>query len=107
MTVSKAKQNSELEKNHYQVNLHLDLSELIPFSEKIGFRYCCHKSQRLEAGVSYRRLRNEVGRQHNWIVNRVDELTNFRQMKREFPDKKVQTKKAILQAVEELKVKEG
>ena len=106
-TLSKTKQHSELEKNHYQVNLHLDLSELIPFSEKIGFRYCCHKSQRLEAGVSYRRLRNEVARQHNWLVNRVDELTNFRQMKREFPDKKVQTKKAILQAVEELKVKEG
>ena len=106
-TLSKAKQHLEIEKNNYQVNLHLDLSELIPFSEKIGFRYCCHKSQRLEAGVSYRRLRNEVSRQHNWLVNRVDELTNFKESKKEFPEKKVATKKAILQAVEELKEKEG
>ena len=106
-SLSKAKQHIDLEKNHYQVNLHLDLSELIPFSEKIGFRYCCHKSQRLEAGVSYRRLRNEVARQHNWLVNRVDELTNFKNLKREFPTKKVPTKKAIIQAVEELKEKEG
>jgi DNA-directed RNA polymerase II subunit RPB2 len=106
-TLSKAKEHLELEKNHYQVNLHLELSELIPFSEKIGFRYCCHKSQRLEAGVSYRRLRNEVERQHNWLVNRVDELTNFKNLKREFPNKKVPTKKAILQAVKELKEKEG
>ena len=106
-TLSKAKQHFEIDKNNYQVNLHLDLSELIPFSEKIGFRYCCHKSQRLEAGVSYRRLRNEVARQHNWLVNRVDELTNFKETKKEFPEKKVGTKKAILQAVEELKEKEG
>jgi hypothetical protein len=106
-SLSKAKQHIDLEKNHYQVNLHLDLCELIPFSEKIGFRYCCHKSQRLEAGVSYRRLRNEVTRQHNWLVNRVDELTNFKNLKREFPNKKVPTKKAIIQAVEELKEKEG
>ena len=106
-TLSKAKQHLEIDKNNYQVNLHLDLSELIPFSEKIGFRYCCHKSQRLEAGVSYRRLRNEVARQHNWLVNRVDELTNFKETKKEFPEKKVGTKKAILQAVEELKEKEG
>ena len=106
-TLSKAKQYLEIEKNNYQVNLHLDLSELIPFSEKIGFRYCCHKSQRLEAGVSYRRLRNEVARQHNWLVNRVDELTNFKESKKEFPEKKVGTKKAVLQAVEELKEKEG
>ena len=44
----------------YQLTLHLDINELISFSEKIGFRYCCHKSQRLEAGVSYKRLKNEV-----------------------------------------------
>ena len=71
------------------------MDELIPFAEKIGFRYCCHKSQRLEAGKSYKRLRNEVVRQHNWIVNRVDELTNFTRIKKEDPLKKVQTKKQL------------
>jgi DNA-directed RNA polymerase II subunit RPB2 len=91
---------------HFQSTLHLDISELIPFSEKIGFRYCCHKSQRLEAGVSYKRLRNEVVRQHNLLVARVDEITNFSKLKQEFPTKIVPTKRAICQAVKELKMKE-
>ena len=92
---------------HYEIFLHLDINELINFSEKVGFRYCCHKSQRLEAAVSYRRLRNEVTRQHNWIVNRVDKITNFKKIKTENPKKIVSTKKAILQATEELKKTEA
>jgi intein/homing endonuclease len=107
-TYSKAK-NAEKEKENdndneksYQLTLHLDIDELIPFHDLIGFRYCCHKSQRLEAGVSYKRLRNEVTRQHNWLVAKVDELTNFSQIKKEFPDKIVPTKKAIEQALLEL-----
>jgi DNA-directed RNA polymerase II subunit RPB2 len=87
----------------FQLTLHLDIDELIPFHDKIGFRYCCHKTQRLEAGVSYKRLKNEVVRQHNWIVAKVDELTNFSEIKKENPTKIVATKKAIEQAVEELK----
>jgi len=100
------KKKLELENKHYELLLHLDISELIPFSEKVGFRYCCHKSQRLEAAVSYRRLREEVARQHNWLVNRVDEITDFKKIKTENPSKIVQTKKAILQAVKELKISE-
>lgn len=91
----------------YQLTLHLDMEELIPFYEKIGFRYCCHKSQRLDAAVSYKRLRNEVVRQHNWLVNKVDEITNFSKIKKENPNKNVPTKKAIEQAVNELKSKEA
>jgi hypothetical protein len=87
--------------------LHLEIDELISFSEKIGFRYCCHKAQRLEAGVSYRRLRNEVIRQHNWIVERVDQLTNFSKIKAENPKKNIPTKEAIIKAVEELKLTEA
>jgi hypothetical protein len=60
----------------------------------------------LEAGVSYKRLRNEVTRQHNWLVNRVDEITNFKQIKTENPNKIVHTKESIKQAVEELKKNE-
>ena len=84
----------------------MDINELIPFHEKIGFRYCCHKSQRLEAAVSYKRLRNEVVRQHNWLVAKVDELTHFSEIKKENPDKIVPTKKAIEQAVKELQLTE-
>jgi DNA-directed RNA polymerase II subunit RPB2 len=91
----------------FQLTLHLPIEQLIPFSEKVGFRYCCHKSQRLEAGVSYRRLREEVTRQHNWMVNRVNEITKFKEIKEKTPDKIVPTKKAIIQAVEELKKTEG
>ena len=100
---SKKKTENIQENKSYQSTLHLNIDELIPFAEKIGFRYCCHKSQRLEAGVSYKRLRNEVVRQHNWLVNKVDELTHFSEIKKEFPDKIVHTKDAILKAVDELK----
>jgi len=111
LTIQKPKQTTLSKKSSsdtksYQVTLHLDMDELIPFHEKIGFRYCCHKTQRLEAAVSYRRLRNEVKRQHDWLVNRVDEITHFSEIKREQPDKTVPTKKAIQQAVDELNILE-
>ena len=94
--------DSEKSSRNYEMILHIDISSLISFSEKVGFRYCCHKSQRLEAGISYRRLREEVARQHNWIVKRVDEITKFSEIKKENPSKIVGTKKAIAQAVDEL-----
>jgi DNA-directed RNA polymerase II subunit RPB2 len=101
------KDKSDATNRSFQLTLHLPIEQLIPFSEKIGFRYCCHKSQRLEAGVSYRRLREEVCRQHNWLVNRVDEITHFKEIKSKNPDKIVPTKSAIIKAVEELKKAEG
>jgi DNA-directed RNA polymerase beta subunit/intein/homing endonuclease len=103
-TSSKNKSSSDPNKKSFQLTLHLDIEELIPFHDKIGFRYCCHKSQRLEAAVSYKRLRNEVVRQHNWLVAKVDELTKFSELKKENPDKIVPTKKAIEQAVAELQL---
>jgi len=111
VTIQNLKETSHSKKNYndeenkekvYQSTLHLDMNELIPFHEKIGFRYCYHKSQRLEAAVSYKRLRNEVTRQHNWIVDRVDKLTNFSEIKKADPTKIVGTKKAIIEAVKEL-----
>ena len=108
---SKPEQSScnKREKNNrvYEVVLHLSVNELIPFSQQIGFRYCCHKSQRLEAGVSYKRLRNEVTRQHNWIVDRVDQITNFTKIKTEDLTKNINTKNAIQRAVKELKEQEA
>jgi len=103
---NKNKVNSKSTRS-YQATLHLDISEMIPFSEKIGFRHCCHKNQRLEAGVAYRRLREGVVRQHNWLVHRVDEITNFSKIKKDNPTKIVPTKKAIEQAVKELTEKEA
>ena len=88
---------------NYELVLHIDMSDLITFHDKIGFRYCCHKTQRLEAAVSYKRLRSEVTRQHNWIVDRVDQITHFKEIKSVTPQKIVPTKNAIVQAVKELK----
>jgi intein/homing endonuclease len=96
---SKNKENND---KVYEIVLHIALDNLILFSQNIGFRYCCHKLQRLEAGVSYKRLRTETIRQHNWIVNRVDEITNYKTKKLADPSKNVQTKNAISQAVKEL-----
>lgn len=99
---SKNKRSRCDEERVYEVNLRLSVNELIRFSEEIGFRYCCHKSQRLEAGVSYKRLRTEVTRQHNWLTQRVDEITNFTKIKAKNPKKIVHTKAAIKQAVKDL-----
>jgi DNA-directed RNA polymerase II subunit RPB2 len=101
------KDKADKSERSFQLTLHLPIEQLIPFSEKVGFRYCCHKSQRLEAGVSYRRLREEVTRQHNWLVNRVNEITKFKEIKEKTPEKTVPTKKAIIDAVNELKKTEG
>ena len=89
----------------YEIVLHIGLDNLIKFSETISFRYCCHKLQRLEAGVSYKRLRTEVIRQHNWIVNRVDEITNYKYSKEN--NIQINVKEAIIKAVKELKENEG
>jgi DNA-directed RNA polymerase II subunit RPB2 len=101
------KDKADNSERSFQLTLHVPMEQLVPFSEKIGFRYCCHKSQRLEAGVSYRRLREEVTRQHNWLVNRVNEITKFKEIKEKNPEKMVPTKKAIIDAVNELKKTEG
>ena len=93
-------------RTHSQVLLHLDITELIPFSEKVGFRYCCHKSQRLSAGVSYRHLRENTIRQRKWLSERVDEIVKYRETKKNNPKAKISTKPAIQQAVKELIKKE-
>jgi intein/homing endonuclease len=105
-TNSKSKIDLSDTERTFSITLHLSIEELIPFYEKIGFRYCVHKSTRLEASVSYKRFRNEVTRQHNWLVERVIEITKYRELKSLHPTKKIQTKKAIDQALKELLQKE-
>ena len=100
---SASKKRVDDEKRNYEVVLHLDMHELIPFYEKIGFRYCCHKNQRMEAAVAYIRLREGVIRQKKWIINRVDEIREYKKIKAENPNKIVSTSSAIEQAVDELK----
>ena len=103
-TSSKTRENDD--ERNYEIVLHLDMHELIPFHDKIGFRYCCHKNQRMEAAVAYIRLREGVIRQKKWIITRVDELTNYSKIKYETPNKIVHTSEAIIKAVAELKEQE-
>lgn len=83
--------------------IHLDIEELLNFHETIGFRYCIHKSLRLEAAVSYKRFKNNVIRQHNWLINKVDEVTQFSVIKTANPSARVTTSKALDKAIKELK----
>jgi intein/homing endonuclease len=101
-----SKKHEDIDEKSYQMTLKLGISELIPFSEKVGFRYCCNKSQKLEAGVAYQRFREETTRQKMWIINRVDEMLNFKALKAENPKKNIQSKEALEKAINELKAKE-
>ena len=113
ITVQNLKETSSSKKNietgtekKYQSTLHISITELIAFSEKVGFRYCCHKSQRLEAAITYKRFRDETTRQKHWIINRVNELTNYTELKSIDSSKNIKTLKAIEQAINELKERE-
>jgi hypothetical protein len=109
--INSASKKRNSDEQNYEVVLHLDMHELIAFHEKIGFRYCCHKNQRLEAAVAYIKLRSGVLRQKKWIINRVNEITNYKnrkqvQQKQKIKNVNIPTKNAINQAVEELHLKE-
>jgi hypothetical protein len=104
-TTNSRKRSNANESGHDKVLsicLHIELDDLTVFYNNVGFRHCVHKSQRLEVAVAYKRLRDTVVRQHNWLVNRVDELTGFSNKKKENPTRIIPTKKAIQSSVEDL-----
>jgi hypothetical protein len=83
----------------YEITLRINTEELINFHDKIGFRHCCHKAQRLSAAVSYIRLREETIRQRLWLVKRSIELISSATSSLTKP-------KAIERAVKELEQRE-
>lgn len=96
-------------KSHKEVVLNIPLEQLINFAENVGFRYCVHKSQRLDAGVSYRRFREGVLRQRSEICEAVDAAVNYRDTHaRAVTGKKtvIRTKKPIEEAVADLLARE-
>lgn len=92
-------------RNHYEIVHAIKLSSVITFAEKIGFRYCEHKSLRLDAGVSYLRFRDGVMRQRQWICDRASELSDYK-TKKENGEKQVFISKYIEKATEELELME-
>jgi intein/homing endonuclease/ribosomal protein L37AE/L43A len=70
----KSNGNSSRPAKCFELTLRINNEEIINFHDKVGFRYCCHKSQRLSAAVCYIRLREETIRQRLCMVKRAVEL---------------------------------
>jgi DNA-directed RNA polymerase beta subunit/intein/homing endonuclease len=44
------------------------------FALKVGVRYCIQKANRLSAAASYWRYQEEIARQHDWVIERTNEI---------------------------------
>jgi len=89
-----------------QVLMNIPLKELTSFSKNIGFRYCVHKSIRLDLATSYRRFRENVLRQRLEICEMVDKDIDYSQKHNEGKTKIEGVTKSIAKSVEELKKRE-
>lgn len=103
-TISKEKYEGE--EKQYQVTLSINISDLPMFAEKIGFRYCVHKSIRLSLAKSYRKLREECLRQTKWVVERVRELSGYVKGERKKKSEFMSVKDALERANKELRERE-
>ena len=88
-------QSSSGPDDRFYYNLHLQCNT--EFHKFVGFRYCIHKAYKLSILSSYWRLREEIMRQHDFIINNVNELKE---------NNKITIKKALDISREELKKKE-
>lgn len=56
----------------YEIVLHIHIKDIELFARSVGFRYCCHKTQRLEAGSSFRsakRIRADCPIAEDYMLN--------------------------------------
>lgn len=56
------------------LTMRLEVPETVKFATQIGFRYSCHKSQRLTIAASYLDFRDHAFEQRVWVLNRLKEL---------------------------------
>lgn len=68
-----AASNCEAYINRPRKTIELATKSNLTFLEKIGFRYCIDKSIKLSIASSYERLHNNVIRQHNAMINLVNQ----------------------------------
>ena len=59
---------------HYELRLDIGVQGVLPFADRIGFRYCCHKQMRLTAAAAYVRSGEYISRQREVLRQRVREL---------------------------------
>ena len=55
----------------YMIGFDFGNSLVIPFARWIGFRYCCHKQQRLSAAVAFFRSNERLMQQKQWLSARI------------------------------------
>jgi DNA polymerase elongation subunit (family B)/ribonuclease HI len=60
----------------YSISIRCPIENLSDFTEKIGFRYCVHKSYRLQIAYSYEKLRDRIVEQRNKVLQKVIEKCN-------------------------------
>lgn len=69
--------NNKTYQEHPRSQVEIEVLSNLEFAEKIGFRYCTHKSIRLSIAASYERYWNAVMKQHNDMFELVNnELNN-------------------------------
>lgn len=57
-----------------RVKINIALEPCTEFGTKVGFRYCIQKTCRLSAANAYWRYQEEIVRQHDWTVQRTNEI---------------------------------
>jgi DNA polymerase elongation subunit (family B)/intein/homing endonuclease len=82
--VTQAKVNGPSKTNKPDVlTYHIDLAEkaLVTFYERVGFRYCAHKTLRLAAAATYKRVHRKIVEQNLRVHQRVHELSGYSEAK--------------------------
>jgi DNA-directed RNA polymerase II subunit RPB2 len=67
---------TELYKNEPRLQCEIGVESNIKFLENIGFRHCIQKSARLTIAISYERFYNNVLKQTQNLLNKIDDIFN-------------------------------
>jgi DNA-directed RNA polymerase II subunit RPB2 len=83
----------ELYQNEPRIQCEIGIESNIEFLENIGFRHCLEKSMKLSLAVSYERFHNNVLKQTQNLLNKIDEI---------YINEQIQIKDALEKAKKEL-----
>jgi hypothetical protein len=71
---------TELYQNEPRLQCEIGIESNIEFLQNIGFRHCIQKSARLTIAISYERFYNNVLKQTENLLNKIDDIFNNEQM---------------------------
>ena len=69
---------SKNSQDKFELELHTEINT--NFFKNIGFRYCIHKTYKSNVIYSYLRMIEKIKEQHNFVIKKVDELKNTKDM---------------------------